>query len=72
MDDAEFGKGLFAPTPEEVAVVGTSNKADINQFVYLTAWTTPDPVTTWTKGSAVYLPLPLDINSLYIGTVVSE
>ena len=72
MDDAEFGKGLFAPTPEEVAVVGTGNKADINQFVYLTAWTTPDPVTTWTKGSAVYLPLPLDINSLYIGTVVES
>ena len=72
MDDAEFGKGLFAPTPEEVAVVGTNNQADIRQFVYLTAWTTPDPVVTWTKGSAVYLPLPLDINSLFIATVTES
>lgn len=72
MSDEEFGKGLFAPTPEEVAVVGTQNQADIRQFVYLTAWTTPDPVVTWTKGSAVYLPLPLDINDLFIAQVTES
>ena len=69
MDDVEFGKGLFAPTPDEVKQVKGYNNADIQQFVYLKAWAEEDPSITWTMGSAVYLPLPLDINSLFIATI---
>jgi hypothetical protein len=69
MDDVEFGKGIFAPTPDEVKQVKGYNNADIQQFVYLKAWAEEDPSITWTMGSAVYLPLPLDINSLFIATI---
>lgn len=64
-----FGAGLFAPTPDEVKRVGGNNNADIRQFVYLKAWAEEDPSITWTMGSAVYLPLPLDINALFIATI---
>lgn len=66
-----FGAGLFAPTPDEVKRVGGNNNADIRQFVYLKAWAEEDPSITWTMGSAVYLPLPLDINALFIATVAA-
>lgn len=72
MGDGEFGKGLFAPTPDEVArVMDNAAEVDLRQYVYLKAWTEHDPAITWTMGSAVYLPLPLDINSLFIATVTA-
>ena len=67
--DGEFGKGIFAPTPDEVQQVKGYNNADIRGFVYLKAWAEEDPAITWTMGSAVYLPLPLDINDLFIAKV---
>ena len=70
--DGEFGKGLFAPTPDEIQTVGSSAQTDIEQFVYLKAWKENDPSTVWTMGSAVYLPLPLDIDNLFISVVTNS
>lgn len=66
--DEEFGVGLFAPTPSELQTVKAPGETDERQFVYLDAWSTKDPAATWTMGSAVYLPLPLDIDGLFIAT----
>ena len=63
-----FGVGLLAPTPSEMQTVKAPGEADMRQFVYLSAWSTNDPAATWTMGSMVYLPLPLDINGLFIAT----
>lgn len=62
----QFGTGLLAPTPAEMAEVKAMGEVDERQFVYLNAWTTNDPTATWTMGSMVYLPLPLDIDGLFI------
>lgn len=64
----QFGVGLLAPTPAEMAEVKAMGEVDERQFVYLNAWTTNDPTATWTMGSMVYLPLPLDIDGLFIAT----
>lgn len=64
----QFGQGLLAPTPAEMADVKAMGEIDERQFVYLSAWTTNDPTATWTMGSMVYLPLPLDIDGLFIAT----
>lgn len=64
----QFGVGLLAPTPAEMAEVRAGGEVDERQFVYLSAWTTNDPTATWTMGSMVYLPLPLDIDGLFIAT----
>ena len=66
--DEDFGAGLFAPTPSEMKRVKAPGETDERQFVYLDAWSTNDPAATWTMGSAVYLPLPLDIDGLFIAT----
>lgn len=63
-----FGVGLLAPTPSEMQTVKAPGEADMRQFVYLSAWSTNDPAATWTMGSMVYLPLPLDIDGLFIAT----
>ena len=70
--DGEFGKGLFAPTPDEIQNVGSSAQTDIEQLVYLKAWKENDPSTVWTMGSAVYLPLPLDIDNLFISVITDS
>lgn len=64
----QFGVGLLAPTPAEMAEVKAMGEVDERQFVYLNAWTTNDPTATWTMGSMVYLPLPLDIDNLFIAS----
>ena len=67
--DEEFGVGLLAPTPSEMQNLKAPGETDERQFVYLDAWSTKDPAATWTMGSMVYLPLPLDIDNLFIATV---
>ena len=66
--DGQFGAGLLAPTPSEMQTLKAPGETDERQFVYLDAWSTKDPAATWTMGSMVYLPLPLDIDNLFIAT----
>lgn len=66
--NGSLGVGLFGPTPEEGeyrAFVEEHNKA----YITLSMWATPDPVATWTKASALFIPVMPKINSLVIGTV---
>lgn len=67
--DGEFGKGFFAPTPDELMAVAEAKDVDMRAFVYIKAWKEHDPSTVWTMASAVYIPVPRDINSLFIATV---
>ena len=66
--DGQFGAGLLAPTPSEMQNLKAPGDTDLRQFVYLDAWSTKDPATTWTMGSMVYLPLPIDIDNLFIAS----
>lgn len=67
----DFGKGYFAPTPDELTDVASAADIDMRQNVYLKSWKEQDPSTVWTMGSAVYLPAVKDINGLYIATVAA-
>lgn len=61
-----IGKGLYGVTPEELVLNdGKMTKG----FIAVTQWNTPDPVATWTKASAVYIPVMADIDGLFIATV---
>lgn len=64
--NGEIGKGLYGITPEELEI--NDGKAT-NGFVTVTQWNTPDPVITWTKASAMYIPVIADIDGLFIATV---
>lgn len=62
------GEGLFAPTPEELKLM--ANKVSNKMLVTITQWESEDPATTWTKASALYVPVIKDINGLFVAKVV--
>ena len=64
--NSTLGKGLYGVTPEELKL---NNGVATKGMVTITQWETPDPVATWTKASAVYLPVVADIDGLFIATI---
>lgn len=69
MTSDDFGKGFYAPTPDELNAIPSAKDVDLRANVYIKAWKEQDPSTVYTMASAVYIPVPKDINSLYIATV---
>lgn len=68
-----LGKTVYGVTPEELELTsGTDAQVTSNAYVVGTMWKANDPVTTWTKASAVALPVPNDIDRLYITTIVKS
>lgn len=63
--DEVLGRTFFTYTPEEDA--GIIDR--LEGFVAVTQYSTPDPVATWTKASAIAFPCPADIYQMYILTV---
>lgn len=63
-----LGKGFYGVTPEErnARLNVTQSK---NVYIMNTVWDTPDPVGTWTKASAMFVPVLADPENLFIGTV---
>lgn len=67
------GESQWGITAEARELVG-SNAVDFNQTqapgITVVQYATPDPVTTWTKTSSIYLPVAGDINGLLVADVV--
>lgn len=68
------GESQWGITAEARELVG-SNSVDFTQEqapgLTVVQFSTPDPVTTWTKVSAIYLPVAGDVNGLLVGTVTA-
>lgn len=64
-----LGEGLYGVTPEERLLNDGKYEFREKMLVALTIWGTPDPAGVWTKGSALYVPVVKDINSMLIGTI---
>ena len=65
--EGEVGKTFVTTSPEED--YGIADR--VEGYVAVTQYTTNDPAGIWTKASAIALPCPSDINSIYIATVGS-
>lgn len=63
--DGEVGKTFVTSTPEEDFGVAS----EMSGYVSVTQYKTEDPAGIWTKASAVALPCPANINSIYLATV---
>lgn len=55
-NNGAVGTGLWGVTPEELEVGGFETTG-FNGFIYLSQWTTPDPVQRWSKASGVFVPV---------------
>ena len=68
------GESQWGITAEARELVG-SNAVDFTQEqapgLTVVQFATPDPVTTWTKVSSIYLPVAGDINGLLVATVTA-
>lgn len=63
--EGEVGKTFVTTTPEEDYGIADY----VNGYVAITQYKTEDPAGIWTKASAVALPCPANINSIYLCTV---
>lgn len=65
--NGSFGEGLYTTTPSEL--FGEVERT--NGFVALNTWKSTDPAGIWTKAEAVYLPVPKNIDGLFICSVTA-
>lgn len=66
------GEGLWGDPPEAGVGAFTSlTQASEKPYVYVSQWATPDPVITWTKASALFMPALYTPSSLYIASVTT-
>jgi len=72
MPNGRVGAGLWGVPPAElnklIATQGSSN----GRFIYIDQWTEHDPAVLWTRASAVFIPILVNPDSLYIADVVSS
>ena len=66
-----FGVDLYGMTPEELKLKEISTSLINQGLLTITQWETPDPVATWTKASGIVIPIPQDIDNLFL-TKVTE
>lgn len=65
-----IGTGLWGPTPEENEFRQFTEYTG-RQFISLSCWATPDPVTNWTKASGMFIPVLPTVAGMAIGTVTA-
>lgn len=63
--EGALGRTFVTSSPEEDYGIAQN----VTGYVAITQWYENDPAGVWTKASAIALPCPTDINSLYIATV---
>lgn len=66
------GTGLWGVTPEEEAQGGAFDAKRQQQYVTVVSWDTPDPVTTWTKVSGLFVPVLPNPYGHVIATVAAD
>ena len=66
-----LGTGLWGPTPEEDEQNVPWDKRT-GQYVTVTQWKKPDPVSVWTKATSLFVPIIPNPNALLCATVTTE
>lgn len=71
--NGQMGIGLWGNPPEATTSVDTNATASsISPYVYITQWAENDPKVTWTKASALFIPVLYAPDSLYIATTTDS
>lgn len=68
-----LGTGLWGDPPEALGYAATAIAAGAaTPYVYIDQWREKDPAVTWTKASALFMPVLYNPFSLFISTVTPE
>jgi len=65
----KLGVGLWGDPPEIDASYDAAGQSSENNYIYVTQWAEKDPAVTWTKASALFVPVLYNPDSLFIGTI---
>jgi len=70
--DGKLGDGLWGDPPEvSAAKYGLEvTGSEVSPYVYVSQYTEKDPAVTWTKASALFVPVLYDPNALYVATAI--
>ena len=64
-----LGVGLWGDPPEVDGDYMAAGQSSLNNYIYVTQWADKDPAVTWTKASALFVPVLYNPDSLFIGTI---
>lgn len=71
--DGKMGIGLWGNPPEATTEIDTNiSGSEVSPYVTITQWAENDPKVTWTKASALFVPVLYSPDSLYIATMKSS
>ena len=67
-----LGDGLWGDPPEvSAAKFMEVGESEVSPYVYVSQYAENDPAVTWTKASALFVPVLYDPNALYVATAIS-
>ena len=70
--DNKLGDGLWGDPPEvSAAKFMDVSESEVSPYVYVSQYAENDPAVTWTKASALFVPVLYDPNALYVATAIS-
>ena len=70
--DNKLGDGLWGDPPEvSAAKFMEVSQSEVSPYVYVTQYAETDPAVTWTKASALFVPVLYDPNALYVATAIA-
>lgn len=69
--DGKIGDGIWGDPPEVCAAryMDVSGSA-VSPYVYISQYAEKDPAVTWTKASALFMPVLYNPNALYVASVI--
>ena len=67
-----LGVGLWGDPPEIDATYDAAGQSSLNNYIYVTQWSEKDPAVTWTKASALFVPVLYNPDSLFIAGLTNN
>ncbi len=69
--DGKIGDGLWGDPPEvSAARFMDVSGSEVSPYVYISQYAENDPAVTWTKASALFMPVLYNPNALYVASVI--
>lgn len=70
--NGRIGAGLWGVPPAVLNKLITTQGSSEGRYIYIDQWTERDPDVLWTRASAVFIPILINPDSLFIADVISN
>lgn len=70
--NGRIGAGLWGVPPAVLNKLIATQGSSEGRYIYIDQWTEHDPAVLWTRASAVFIPILINPDSLFIADVISN